>query len=104
MSRRPGFLRRATQNEARRRRQQREADRAAWAAFRWAAIGVAVILALAVTVGFGGNAAMAERLGALAFLGEPVLFGLSPIDFGAILLVAAIAGLVIWRDWRRAYR
>ncbi|WP_022699433.1 hypothetical protein [Euryhalocaulis caribicus] len=101
MSRRPGFLRRSVQNEQRRRAQQRDADRAAGAAFRWAAIGVAILMVLALTVGFGGNMALTERLAAWAFLGQPVLFGLSWVDIAAILGVIAVAALFLYRDWRR---
>ena len=58
-------------------------------------------MVLALTAGFVVNMALTERLAAWAFLGQPVLFGLSWVDIAAILGVIAVAALFLYRDWRR---
>lgn len=104
MSRRPAFLRRSIEAEYRRRQQSREADKAAGGAFRWAAIGVAIVMVLLVAVGFGGNQAMMSSIAGLDFLNREALFGFTWIDILAVLLVIGASALYLYRDWRRANR
>ncbi len=102
MSRRPAFLRRSIEAEYRRRQQSRDADKAAGGAFRWAAIGVAIVMVLVIAVGFGGNRAMMSGVAALAFLDREVIFGFTWVDILAAILVIGLSALYLYRDWRRA--
>lgn len=104
MSRRPAFLRRSIEAENRRRQQSREADKAAGGAFRWAAIGVAIVMVLLIAAGFGGNRTVMSGVAALDFLNREALFGFSWIDIIAVLLVTAASALYLYRDWRRTRR
>lgn len=100
--RRPAFLKRSIANEDRRRLQARDESRTAGAAFRWAAIGVAIVIGLGVMVAFtdhGGG--VARWLGGFAWLARPVVFGLSAADLLIVLPFAAFAAFLLWRDWRR---
>ena len=104
--RRPAFLKRAVANEDRRRSQIGGESAAQGAAFRWAAVCVAFVLAIAVMVGFtdyGGP--LARWFGAgLAWADYPAVVGLSWGDIAVFALVALVAAGFLWRDARRVRR
>ncbi|XBQ17044.1 MAG: hypothetical protein ABL308_04005 [Oceanicaulis sp.] len=74
------------------------------AMMRLAGMGAMLLLFVAVGAGFQGEritswfAAAGGRLGPLA---EPVVFGLSALEIGAVALVIAVFGLAAWRTLRR---
>lgn len=103
--RRPAFLKRAVANEDRRRRQIGAESVAQGAAFRWAAVCVAFVLAIAVMVGFtdyGG--ALARWFSGLGWMDGRAALGFTWGDLVVFGLVAlAVAGF-LWRDARRVRR
>src|SRR5690606_28709138 len=97
--RRPMFLKRAVANENRRRRQIGSEGVAQGAAFRWAAVCVAFVLAIAVMVGFtdyGG--ALARWFGGLGWMEGRAVFGLTWGDVTVFALVALAIAVFLWRD------
>ncbi len=104
--RRPVFLRRSIANEERRRLQARSEARAQSAAFRWAAVGVAMVIGLGVMVGFtGAGQALAAQLGgAFGWITAQIGFGLTLADLLAVLAAVGAAAWWVWRDMRRARR
>lgn len=103
--RRPAFLRRTAANEERRRRQIASESTAQGSAFRWAAVGVAFVLAIAVMAGFTDyGQALAGRLGGLGWLQEPAIFGIAWGDVLVVALVGLAVALFLWRDARRIRR
>lgn len=103
--RRPAFLKRAVANEDRRHRQIGSESVAQGAAFRWAAVGVAFVLAIGVMVGFTDyGQALAGRFGGLGWMERPVLFGITWGDILVVTLVGLAVALFLWRDARRARR
>lgn len=103
--RRPAFLKRSIANEDRRRSQARAESRTAAATFGWAAVGVTIVVATAVLVGFTDRgAALARFLGGLDWLTQPAMMGVSTIDILIVLGLGAAVALYLWRDWRRGQR
>ncbi|MFW5662058.1 MAG: hypothetical protein ACOC05_11815 [Oceanicaulis sp.] len=74
------------------------------AMMKLAGFGAILLLFIAVGAGFQGErvtswfAAMGGRLGPLA---EPVLFGASLIELGAVVVIVVVFGLAVWRGFRR---
>jgi len=73
-------------------------------AIRLAGFVAMVLVAIAVAAGFQGERlalVMAEVLSELSPLVEPALFGISLIEWMLLAIVLVIAGLVVWRGFRR---
>lgn len=73
-------------------------------AIRLAGFVAILLVAIAVAAGFQGDrlALIAvETLSRFSPLVEPALFGVSPVEWMLLALVLAIAGLVVWRGFRR---
>lgn len=104
--RRPAFLKRAVANEHRRRSQIGAESAAQGAAFRWAAVCVAFVLAIGVMVGFTDYGGPLARWlgGGLGWAENPAMFGLTWGDIAVFGLVALAIALFLWRDARRARR
>lgn len=98
MTRRRPFLDRTYRSRERAAR-QRKADFNPVAMIRWAGLGAAVMIGLAVFIGFtSGGQELAGRLGFLAALSEPVILGASWLDLGVIVIVAAAAAAFLLRS------
>ena len=66
--------------------------------------GAALLVFVAVGAGFHGErmtSAVARALSGLAPLVQPVLWGVSLLEFGAALLVLGVFGFTVWRGFRR---
>lgn len=71
---------------------------------RLSGFGAALLVFVAVGAGFYGErmtSAVARALSGLAPLVEPVLWGVSLLEFGAALLVLGVFGFTVWRGFRR---
>lgn len=71
---------------------------------RLSGFGAALLVFVAVGAGFHGEritGAIARALSGLAPLVEPVLWGVSLLEFGAALLVLVVFGFTVWRGFRR---
>ena len=71
---------------------------------RLSGFGAALLVFVAVGAGFHGErmtSAVARALSGLAPLVEPVLWGVSLLEFGAALLVLVVFGFTVWRGFRR---
>ena len=98
MTRRRPFLDR-TYRARERAARQRRSDFNPTTMIRWAGLGAAVMIGLAVCVGFtSGGQDLAGRMGFLSALTQPVLFGASWLDIGVIGIVAGIVVLVLVRS------
>lgn len=64
---------------------------------RWAGLGAAAMIALAVFVGFAGGDRYLEGIASLEALTRPVLFGASWLDLIAVLAVVLIVAAVLLR-------
>lgn len=84
---------------------QRDAEnRAAQNAIKLAGFGAALLVFLAVAVGFRGpgfDAELARRFEPLAPLLEPVLFRITGLELAALALAGIVGALVAWRRLRR---
>ena len=90
MTRRRPFLDRTYRSRDRAAR-QRKADFNPTTMIRWAGLGAAVMIGLAVFVGFtSGGQELAGRMGFLHILTQPILFGASWMDIGVIAIVILI--------------
>ncbi|MEE2565583.1 hypothetical protein [Hyphobacterium marinum] len=100
MTRRRPFLDRTYRSRERAAR-QRKADFNPATMIRWAGLGAAIMIGLAVFVGFtSGGQDIAGRLGFLAGLSQPVLFGASWLDIGVIGIVAVAVAAILLRSRR----
>lgn len=71
---------------------------------RLSGFGAALLVFVAVGAGFHGEritGEIARALSGLAPLVEPVLWGVSLLEFGAALLVLVVFGFTVWRGFRR---
>lgn len=95
MSRRP-FLERTHKH---RQRQRRSGGFDPGAMIRLAGFGAAVVVAVAVYVGFNrqGETIYDGRWGVLQRLVTPLFFGINALE----LIVFALVGLIAWRIWVR---
>lgn len=97
MSRRP-FLSRTQRAREQRARQAASGDPGG--TIRLAVLVALVLVALAVAAGFRGEetargvGGLVARLGPLA---EPLVFGASLLELGAIIAVIAVCALILWR-------
>lgn len=85
-------------------RRVREGGPDAGAAMRLAVMVAMVLIALAVAAGFQGERLASAAAGAfsgLEPLARPVLLGASLLELGAVLVIAIIAGVLVWRAFRR---
>lgn len=102
MTRRRPFLDRTYRSRERATR-QRKSDFNPTTMIRWAGLGAAIMIGLAVFVGFtSGGQEFAGRLGFLHGLTQPVLLGASWLDMGVVAGVAAIAVIALWRSRPRS--
>ncbi|WP_199200519.1 hypothetical protein [Alkalicaulis satelles] len=96
--------RRYERQAMRQARRVRDGGADAGATMRLAVLVAMVLVALAVAAGFQGERlaeAAAGRLSALEPLIRPVFLGASALELIAVLIIALIAGGVIWRAFRR---
>lgn len=66
---------------------------------RWAGLGAAAMIALAVFIGFTGGEDGLQRAAALEALTRPVFLGLSAMEIGAGVIILLIA-LAAWAQVR----
>jgi len=100
VTRRRPFLDRTYRSRERAAR-QRKADFNPATMIRWAGLGAAIMIGLAVFVGFtSGGQDFAGRLGFLAGLSQPVFLGASWLDIGVIVIVAAAVVSILVRSRR----
>lgn len=85
-------------------RRVRDGGADAGAAMRLAVMVAMVLIALAVAAGFQGErlaSAVAGVFSGLEPLARPVLLGASLLELGAVLVILIIAGVLVWRAFRR---
>lgn len=85
-------------------RRVRESGPDAGAAMRLAVMVAMVLIALAVAAGFQGErlaTAVAGAVSGLEPLARPVLLGASLLELGAAAVILLIAGILVWRAFRR---
>lgn len=96
-----------SRDRLRRMRERRAHDahsEGAMGAIKFAGFGAALLVFLAVAVGFRGealNQALARRFETLAPLLAPGPFGVAWLEWAAFALAALLAGLALWRGLRR---
>jgi len=86
------------------RRKRPDAGGDPGASMRVAGFGAAFLVFIAVGAGFHGERftqLAASGFAVLAPLAEPVLWGVSWLEFGAVLMVLAICVVTLWRGFRR---
>lgn len=85
-------------------RRVRESGPDASAAMRLAVMVAMVLIALAVAAGFQGErlaSAAAGVFSGLEPLARPVLLGASLLELAAAAIILIIAGVLVWRAFRR---
>jgi hypothetical protein len=103
MNRRRGFLERHHRSQARRRQQSCDGMQPA-TMMRLAGLVAAVLIGLAVFVGFDAErleGSWVQQFASLDGLTRPVLFGGSVLEIAAIIAIAVYAGWALWRTRRR---
>ena len=102
MTRRRGFLERTYRARDRKARQSRDLINPA-AMMRLAGLVAAILIALAVFVGFDSErmeGSWVQQFASLDGITRPVLFGGSILEIGIILAIIAYAAWALWRSTR----